>query len=100
MQTVDTRRLKLRFFFNNWDGVIKSNALSGPADIRVKAKIITNDYGQIVTSQNIQIDASELRNNKGRIISAFKNVDLGYKALISEEGTIHAGIEVNRTIKP
>lgn len=92
--------IKAKGFFNNWDGVIKSNALSGPADIRIKAKIITNDYGQIVTSQNIQIDASELRNNKGRIISAFKNVDLGYKTLISEEGIIHAGIEVNRTIKP
>ncbi|MEQ9720162.1 filamentous hemagglutinin N-terminal domain-containing protein [Yersinia alsatica] len=92
--------IKAKGSFNNWDGVIKSNALSGPADIRIKAKTITNDYGQIVTFQNIQIDASELRNNKGRIISAFKNVDLGYKTLISEEGIIHAGIEVNRTIKP
>nr|WP_241391001.1 filamentous hemagglutinin N-terminal domain-containing protein [Yersinia frederiksenii]ULG20075.1 heme utilization protein [Yersinia frederiksenii]ULG20168.1 heme utilization protein [Yersinia frederiksenii] len=86
-------------FFNNWDGVIKSNAFSGPADIRIKAKIVANDYGQVVTSQGIQIDTSELRNNKGRIVSAFKDVDLRYKTLMGEDGVIHAGIEINRTIK-
>lgn len=92
--------IEAKKFFNNWDGVVKSNTLSGPADIRIKAKTITNDYGQIVTSQNIQIDTSELKNNKGRIVSAFKDVDLHYKKLIGEEGVIHAGVEVKRTIKP
>lgn len=84
---------------NNWNSIIKSNATSGLADISLKAKLVNNNNGHIVTSQNILIDANELRNNNGRIISAFRDVNLSYKTLSNEEGVIYGGIDVNRIIK-
>ncbi|HGH0635417.1 TPA: filamentous hemagglutinin N-terminal domain-containing protein, partial [Yersinia enterocolitica] len=88
------------YTINNMRGVIKSNASAGSADIQLKAKTVDNDYGNIITSQNILIDTNELSNNKGRIVSAFSDIELRYKRFPGDTGVIHGGLDVIRTLKP
>ncbi len=88
------------YTINNVQGVIKSNASAGSADIQLKAKTVDNDYGNIITSQNILIDTNELSNNKGRIVSAFSDIELRYKRFPGDAGVIHGGLDVIRTLKP
>lgn len=84
----------------NRDGIIKSIAVTGGADIKMKAKKVNNDNGYVITTQNIEIDATDLANNRGKIVSAFSHVDLHYKTLSTEDGIIHGGIEVKSEVKP
>ncbi|HDL7412946.1 TPA: heme utilization protein, partial [Yersinia enterocolitica] len=88
------------YTINNMQGVIKTNASAGAADIKLKAKTVDNDYGNIITSQNILIDTNELSNNKGRIVSAFSDIELRYKRFPGDAGVIHGGLDVIRTLKP
>ncbi|WP_227726503.1 two-partner secretion domain-containing protein [Yersinia proxima] len=88
------------YTIDNTQGMIKSNASAGSADIKLKAKIVDNDYGNIITSQDIQIDTNELSNNKGRIVSAFSDIELRYKAFPGDIGVIYGGINVTRILKP
>lgn len=88
------------YTINNTQGMIKSNASAGSADIQLKAKTVDNDYGNIITSQDIQIDTNELSNNKGRIVSAFSDIELRYKRFPGDTGVIHGGLDVIRTLKP
>ncbi|MFM0956838.1 filamentous hemagglutinin N-terminal domain-containing protein [Yersinia enterocolitica] len=88
------------YTINNMQGVIKTNASAGAADIKLKAKTVDNDYGNIITSQNILIDTNELSNNEGRIVSAFSDIELRYKRFPGDAGVIHGGLDVIRTLKP
>lgn len=84
----------------NVQGVIKSNSTVGPANISIKAKAVNNFMGKIITSSNIAINTGHLKNNQGKIVSIFGQVDLSYKKVTDTSGVIHGGLEVNRTIKP
>ncbi|QKJ02410.1 filamentous hemagglutinin N-terminal domain-containing protein [Yersinia mollaretii] len=92
MQSADT--------VGNVQGVIKSNSTSGPANISIKSKAVNNFMGKIITSSNIAINTGHLKNNQGKIVSIFGQVDLSYKKVTDTSGVIHGGLEVNRTIKP
>ncbi|NIL04698.1 filamentous hemagglutinin N-terminal domain-containing protein [Yersinia mollaretii] len=84
----------------NVQGAIKSNSTVGPANISIKAKAVNNFMGKIITSSNIAINTGHLKNNQGKIVSIFGQVDLSYKKVTDTSGVIHGGLEVNRTIKP
>lgn len=84
----------------NVQGVIKLNSTVGPANISIKAKAVNNFMGKIITSSNIAINTGHLKNNQGKIVSIFGQVDLSYKKVTYTSGVIHGGLEVNRTIKP
>lgn len=84
----------------NVQGFIKSNSTSGSANISIKSKVFNNYKGNIITSSNIGINTNHLKNNQGKIVSIFGQVDLSYKKVTDISGVIHGGLEVNRTIKP
>ncbi|WP_392432965.1 filamentous hemagglutinin N-terminal domain-containing protein [Yersinia sp. HM-2024] len=88
------------YTINNTRGVIKSNASVGSADIQLKTKTVDNNHGNIITSQNILIDTNELSNDKGRIVSAFSDIELRYKRFPGDAGVIHGGLDVIQTLKP
>ena len=43
---------------------------------------------------------NELSNNKGRIVSAFSDIELRYKRFPGDAGVIHGGLDVIQTLKP
>ena len=80
-------------------GMIRTIGTYGQADIKIKTKKFNNFSGVITTSNNIFIDTDILKNNEGRIVSAFGTLDLRYKTLEDKTGLLHGGIEVIKTQK-
>lgn len=80
-------------------GIIRTIGTYGQADIKIKTKKFNNFSGVITTSNSIVIDADILKNNEGRIVSAFGTLDLRYKTLENKAGLLHGGIEVMKTQK-
>lgn len=85
--------------FYNSGGLIKSMGSQGHADIKIKAKLVNNFKGVVVTSNNISINTDSLKNNRGRVVSAFGTVTLRYKTLEDTTGVLHGGLGVKKTIK-
>lgn len=85
--------------FYNSGGLIKTVGSYGHADIKIKAKLVNNFNGVVITSNNILINADSLKNNQGRVVSAFGTVTLRYKTLEDTTGVLHGGMGVKRTIK-
>lgn len=85
--------------FYNSGGLIKTVGSYGHADIKIKARLVNNFNGVVTTSNNISINTDSLKNNQGRVVSAFGTVTLRYKMLEDTTGVLHGGIGVKRTIK-
>ncbi|WP_145583177.1 filamentous hemagglutinin N-terminal domain-containing protein [Yersinia thracica] len=85
--------------FYNSGGLIKTVGSYGHADIKIKAKLVNNFNGAVITSNNILINTDSLKNNQGRVVSAFGTVTLRYKTLEDTTGVLHGGMGVKKTIK-
>ncbi|WP_174848209.1 two-partner secretion domain-containing protein [Yersinia artesiana] len=83
----------------NGYGVIRTIGTYGQADIKIKTKKFNNFSGVITTSNNIVIDTDILKNNEGRIVSAFGTLDLRYRTLEDKDGLLHGGLEVMKLPK-
>ncbi|MBX9496222.1 two-partner secretion domain-containing protein [Yersinia enterocolitica] len=91
--------IKVEGRFYNAYGMIRTIGTYGSTNIKIKAEVFHNFSGVIATSNNINIDADIVKNNEGRIVSAFGTLDLRYKTLEGKAGLLHGGIEVKQTLK-
>lgn len=86
--------------FYNEEGLIRTVGSYGRADIKIKAKTVDNINGKLITSNNISIKSSHLKNSGGRVVSAFGQVDLSYQFITDTTEDIQGGMGVNRVVKP